>query len=136
VSQFVKAHYIGGFFIANLPLAIYSEVMSELLNFYSQNDQPHVDFIYDDEYYDLNWNNTTVYLHCPPYEQIDHIFWTEVDPATLAISGLFMFRQTIGNFTQVAKQLIDHKYRWSKAPLPAEGDLDAWIRLNSRDLDE
>jgi len=111
-------------------------LMGEKLNFYYANDQPIAEFEYDDDIYDLNWENTTVYLHHPPYAQIDHLFVTELDEETTAVRGIYMFRQTIDNFTQVAKQLVDLRYRVVKAPIPIENDLKAWVTLNTRDLDE
>lgn len=108
--------------------------MAELLNFTYTNGQPHANFEYDDDIYDLNWRNTTLYVHCEPYKEVDHIFFVEFDEEDVALGGLFMFRQTIPNFSQIGKQLIEQKYRSCRAPLPADGDLEAWTRLNTQDL--
>lgn len=110
--------------------------MSERLNFYYTNNQPTAEFEYDDEIFDLDWNNTTVYLHHSPYEQVDHLFYTWIDEGDTAVHGMYMFRQTIENFTQVAKQLVDLRYRVVKAPIPIENDLKAWVQLNTRDLED
>ena len=108
--------------------------MSELGDFYHIDGQPHVDFWYDEDYYDLNWENLDIYIHHKPYEQVDHLFYKEFSDEGVATHGLYMFRQTIDNFTQVAKQLIQYNYRFTKAPLPEDTDLEMWTKLNTRDL--
>lgn len=108
--------------------------MSELDGFYHVDGQPHVEFEYDDELYDLNWENTQLYLHHPPYEQIDHLFFIEFDEDSTAMTGIYMFRQTIDRFNNVVKQLVQYNYRITKSPLPAEIDTDAWVSINTRDL--
>ena len=110
--------------------------MSELGDFYHVDGQPHVEFEYDDELYDLNWYNTQIFIHHKPYEQIDHLFFMEFDDDHTAVTGLYMFRQTVDNFTQVAKQLLQYNYRYTKAPLPAEIDEQMWVEFNTRDLNE
>jgi hypothetical protein len=135
VSQFVKAQYRAGFFIANLTLAIYSGFMLEF-HYPDGDDSPHADLpIAEGVTVDAHWGNTSIFTHRYLYREVDHIFWgtesveeLELEDEEIAIEGLFLFRYRVPEFDDIAFDLLGADYTHIHQPTPSQLDIAVYDR--------
>jgi hypothetical protein len=135
VSQFVKAQYRAGFFIAKLTLAIYSGFMLEF-HYRDHDDNPHADLpIADGVSVDAHWGNTSIFTHRYLYREVDHIFWgseqvgeVELEDDEIAIEGLFLFRYRVPEFDEMAFDLLGADFTHIHQPNPSRLDVQVYDR--------
>lgn len=82
----------------------------------------------------LHWFNTTIFEHREEYEYLDHIFISSDEE-----SGIYLWRQNIPNFEEVAERLIEEDFPYIFKPCPTTFDLreyDAMMERVSERADE
>jgi hypothetical protein len=116
--------------------------VAEKLEFWYEPDRdnqptPHTYLAFNDDLIELTWDNTTIYTHQDKHRSLDHLFYTENDDlGATALRGYYLFRQKIDNFDLVVMDLDSYDFPHIHSPKILESDLNAFIVLNSQDLED
>lgn len=109
-----------------------------MLEFYypDHDDNPHTELVIGDGVsVEAHWFNTSVFTHRFLYRNIDHVFWGsegqeeyELDDGQIVTEGIFLFRQRVPGFDELAFDLIAHDFTHIHQPIPNTLDIKVYDR--------
>lgn len=99
-------------------------------------EEPHADLVINEnQTLDLSWHNTILYTHRARFAEVDHVFFAQ-QKRVASMAGLWIFRQALPNFDELAMDLLAHDYTQIHKPEPSSGDIDKWVEFNVEDLEK